>query len=274
VYAAVIPVNLSTGELVKMLEPLLRTTPSGLFAFDADGTLWSGDVGEDVFKLAVEQRLLRDEARAALAREASSHAIDPSGSASAIAARLSAAHFAGTYAERDAYAMMTWCYAGFTLEELTLLAQRAFAETRLGERLHAELAPILALARKARIPVAVVSASPLPIVREAVRLWDIDADAVTATRAAVASGRLLDRLAAPVPYAEAKVTALEALFPKHVLLASFGDSAFDLELLRAARVGVAVRPKPALAARLEELASIATLDWEDGEDTRSPLRGC
>jgi len=256
-------VNLSTGELLAKLEPLVRAAPSGLFAFDADGTLWSGDVREDVFQLAVNEGLLRDESRDALAREASTHAIEASGSASAIAARLAAAHLAGSYPERDAYAMMTWCYAGFSVEELTHLAQRAFEETRLRERLHEELAPILALARKAHVPVAVVSASPLPIVREAVRLWELDAEAVTASRAAVGAGRFLDYLAAPVPYAEAKPAALAALFANHLLLASFGDSAFDIELLLAARVGVAVRPKPALVARLAELESIVTLEPAD-----------
>jgi len=126
--------------------------------------------------------------------------------------------------------------------------------------LYSELAPILRFAREAGVRVAVVSASPLPIVREAVRAWGIDGEAVAASRPALASDVILDHLAAPVPYAETKPPAVKALAPNHELLASFGDNVFDIELLRAAKVGVAIRPKPALRTRLAELPSIVLLE--------------
>lgn len=257
----------SASRLLETIGPLAAATTTGLFAFDADGTLWSGDVGDDVFHWATKNDLLRTEALDALAREARAHAVDPTGSPSAVAARLFDAYLAGSYPERSAYALMTWCYAGFTVPELRALARQAFEKTQLARRLHGELAPILSFARDAGVRVAVVSASPLPVVREAVRLWELAEDAVIATAAALDSETILDHLAGPVPYAETKPRALRAAFPNNELLASFGDNVFDIELLVAARVGVAVRPKPALRARLAGLSGIMCLEPHDSPDT-------
>jgi phosphoserine phosphatase len=254
--------TVSSKRLLETLAPLATATANALFAFDADGTLWSGDVGDDVFHEAVTSGLLREEARDALAREASAHGLETAGSSSAIAGRLFAAYHAGKYPERSTYELMTWCYAGFSSDALTALARRTFEQTGLATRLHAEIAPILRFAREAGVRIAVVSASPLLIVREAVRAWGLEGDAVAASCPALAADVILDHLAAPIPYAETKPHKLKALAPEHELLASFGDSAFDIELLCAARVGVAVRPKPALRARLADLPGILLLEAE------------
>jgi phosphatidylglycerophosphatase C len=249
-------------ELIERLRPLVRGSAAGLFAFDADGTLWSGDVGDDVFHAAVGAGLLREAARPALMREASAHDLDTAGGASELAARIHAAYLAGRYPERSAYAMMAWCYAGFSRPELTALACATFERTGLAERLHGELEPILRFAREASVRIVIVSASPHAIVCEGARLWGIEAEAVAAARPALDGETILDHLVSPVPYAEGKLLALRELSPEGELIASFGDSVFDIELLRAAQVGVAVRPKPALRARLPELAGIALLDGE------------
>ena len=156
--------------------------------------------------------------------------------------------------------MMSWCYAGFTRAELTELARHAFAETDLADRLHRELEPVFEFAGDAGLRVVVVSASPDPVVRAAVELWSIGAEHVTASRAAEEAGRILPRLAAPVPYAEAKPVALRALVGEAALIGSFGDNVFDIDLLRAAQLGVAIRPKPALRVRLPELEGLVLLE--------------
>jgi phosphoserine phosphatase len=81
-----------------------------------------------------------------------------------------------------------------------------------------------------------------------------------ACRAAVEGELILPALAAPVPYAGEKPNALQRATGGRALLASFGDNIFDLELLRAARLAVAVRPKPGLRARLGELNGIIVLE--------------
>jgi phosphoserine phosphatase len=246
--------------LLARLRSLSEGVENGLLAFDGDGTLWSGDVGEDVFHRAVTGGLLREDAREALEREASLHGIERGGNANELAARLFGAYLSGTYPERDVCAMMTWCYAGFSRSEMVELARHAFAATDLADRLHHELEPVHAFARDAGLRVVVVSASPQLVVEEAVALWGIAASNVTASRPAFEAERIAARLAAPVPYAEVKPIALRALAPNAELVASFGDNVFDIELLRLARLGVAVRPKPALRVRLPEVPGVVVLE--------------
>lgn len=253
-------VTIDERALLARLASLAEGVENGLLAFDGDGTLWSGDVGENVFSQAVTQGLLREEAREALEREAVAHGIDRTGTSNELASRLFAAYLADAYPERDVCAMMTWCYAGFSRAEMVALAHHAFAETDLADRLHRELEPVLNFAKEAGLRVVVVSASPQLIVEEAANLWGIAASDVTASRSAFEGERIAPRLASPVPYAEGKPVALRALAPNHELLASFGDNVFDIEMLRSARLAVAVRPKPALRVRLPELSGIVVLE--------------
>jgi phosphoserine phosphatase len=253
------PLSVTPEELVERLRAAANGSTEMLLAFDGDGTLWSGDVGEDVFHEAVHGGLLREAAREALAQEAASHAVDASGSPSEIAARLFAAYLRGEYAERRACAMMSFCYAGFTLTELGELVRRTFAKVSLEARLQRELAPIFEFARELGLRTVVVSASPQPIVEEASTLWGIASTDVFACRTETDGGRILPRLAAAVPYAEDKPGALRAAAPNRELLASFGDNVFDMELLRASKIAVAVRPKPALRSRLHTLPGVLIL---------------
>jgi phosphatidylglycerophosphatase C len=253
--------SLNGRAIVERLAALSAATGGGgVLAFDADGTLWSGDVGEDVFELAMNGALLREDAADALRREAAAFGFATRGNANELAERLFEGYLAGAYPEREVCAMMSWCYAGFTRTVLIELARRAFAEKDLADRLHRELEPVFEFARDSGLRVVVVSASPDPVVRAAVELWSIGAEHVTASRAAEEGDRILPRLAAPVPYAEAKPVALRALVGEATLIGSFGDNVFDIDLLQAAQLGVAIRPKTALRMRLPELEGLVLLE--------------
>jgi phosphoserine phosphatase len=63
----------------------------------------------------------------------------------------------------------------------------------------------------------------------------------------------------PIPYGPGKIHQLEARIGKRPLLAAFGDNVFDVPMLEAARVAVAVDPKPRLLARLKEMPTFAPL---------------
>jgi phosphatidylglycerophosphatase C len=232
---------------------------SGL-AFDADGTLWSGDVGEDVFEWACSRELLREESHEALARVATAHALSAEGSPSRIASSLYAAYLAGSLLERTMCEIMTWCYAGFSLDELRDTARQAFAERGLEGRRREVLLPIFDWAARERLRVVVVSASPFPIVDEALGVVGIRVAGLAAARAETIRGRIAPRMAEAVPYAAEKPVSGERLLEGHDWLGSFGDNAFDIDMLRAARVGVAVCPKPLLAARLHELSNTVVLE--------------
>ena len=90
----------------------------------------------------------------------------------------------------------------------------------------------------------------------------IAGDRVAAMTPAVGQdGVLLPRLAGPVVYGEGKLAALDRLCPaaRGVLLAAFGDSAYDAHLLRAARIPVAVAPTPALVALAPSIPGLVVL---------------
>jgi phosphoserine phosphatase len=245
-----------------LIEHLARTKhagPTGM-AFDADGTLWSGDVGEDVFEFAYERGLLRDEARGELARIAAEHHLPADGSASELARRAYAAYRNGTFGERLICEVMTWSYAGFTVDELRHMARESFAARGLRSRLRPVLLPVLEWARKESVRVIVVSASPREVVVEALACVGLEVFAVAGALSQMESGRIAPAMSGVVPFADDKRTAGLSLLSGHDWLASFGDNSFDVDLLKAARVGVAVCPKPALVARLSELDGVFVLE--------------
>jgi phosphoserine phosphatase len=245
-----------------LVEHLARTKgpgPTGM-AFDADGTLWSGDVGEDVFEFAYEHGLLRDEARGELARIAEAHHLPANGPSSELARRAYTAYRNGTFDERLICEVMTWSYAGLTLDELRSLAKESFAARGLSSRLRPVLLPILEWARKEGVRVIVVSASPREVVVEALACVGLEVFAVAGALPKMEGGRIAPAMSGAVPFAGDKRTAGLGLLSGHDWLASFGDNSFDVDLLKAARVGVAVCPKPALVARLSELDGVFVLE--------------
>ncbi len=240
----------SSEALIAELQATLPAEQTAVLAFDGDGTLWWGDVAEDVLLFATAEQLIREEAQPALIEAAAAHGLDSTGSPSALAARIFEAYTEGRYPEREVCEMMTWCYAGYSFAELAPIIREAFARRDLAERLNTALGPVLDWARGRGLRAVIVSASPHFIVAEAARLWKIDAGDIAASRAALDGDRVAPRMHGEVPYAEHKPKAARALIGDAEWLASFGDSAFDIELLRAARVGVAVRPRPDLVEHM------------------------
>jgi phosphoserine phosphatase len=251
------PLTLAPQKLVAELSALLDGTDPehAVIAFDGDGTLWSGDVGEDLFYAATREKYLLDEARPALLAEAEHYRIPlrARDDANAIASELMGAYLRGEYPERQTCAMMTWCYAGRTLDELSAFSRRVLEEEDLKGRLHTELGPIIAWARSIRLPLVTISASPRAIVEVACEAWGFAPSEIVAATPATNGARIRAKMAAPVPYAEDKVRSGRALFDSARWLAAFGDNVFDVEMLTTAEVGVAVRPKPRLATEVAAL---------------------
>ena len=253
-------VSVSPGELVRELKSRLHANRPSALAFDADGTLWSGDVGEDVFRFAVDHGRLREAARAELERQARNRGFECSSDVNATAKRLFDAYLDGHYVELEICELMTWCYAGHSLSEMADLASEALAATHHAERLNEELRPILEFARDNQLRTIVVSASPRTTVEVAARAWGFATQDIAASTPRVVSGVIAAAMAEPVPYAAAKCVAGRALLGGVHWLAAFGDNVFDTDMLREAEVGVAVRPKPALRARLAEIPGVRVLD--------------
>ena len=246
-------------ELVEELERRFRAEQPSALAFDGDGTLWSGDVGEDVFRFAVKHGRLRDAARAQIDHEASSRGLPSFADVNATAESLFEAYLAHRYPEPDMCELMTWCFAGHSLAEMTELTSQALLAAGHAERLHQELRPVLHFAQSRGLRAIVVSASPRVVVEVAASAWGFAATDIAASTPLVVSGIIAPRMDGALPYAAGKCIAGRALLGSRHWLASFGDNAFDLEMLREAELGVAVRPKPALRARLDEVPGVLLL---------------
>lgn len=253
-------VTVSPKELVRELEDRMRGDLPNALSFDADGTLWSGDVGEDVFRFACTHGRLRDAARDEIERQARVRGFARFANVNATAQGLFEAYLEGNYPEREICELMTWCYAGFSVQEMVELVREALAASKHAERLHEELRPILDFARERTLRTIVVSASPRITVEVAASAWGFLAQDIAAATPRVVAGVIAAEMAAPVPYGADKCVAGRALLGDTHWLGAFGDNVFDIEMLREAEVGVAVRPKPALRARLEEVPNVRLLD--------------
>jgi phosphoserine phosphatase len=246
--------EITSAELLSRLqEELSRVSGAVAMVFDADGTLWSGDVGDDLFFYATDQDLLRDEARGALVELAAAHGVDTQGTVSQVAMSMYDAQAAGGFPERALYEMMAWCFAGVSILELRKIARSALADRDLGGRLFAPLTPVLAWARGVGVETVMVTASPQPVAELAGAKCGFLADQVVACQPLVRDGVVQPALAAPIPYGGEKARAGKRRLGSAVWLAAFGDSEFDFDMLALSQLPVAVRPKRELLARLSAL---------------------
>ncbi|ATB44469.1 HAD family hydrolase [Corallococcus macrosporus] len=236
--------------------------PGGVLAFDGDGTLWSGDVGDDVFLALLEHGGIRPQAQEALEGLAAAHGFARGQPARELAHQLFAAFEAGRIPEKDIYEMVAWLFAGWRVDAVRDFAADVVARREVKQRIHPESRRVVEWARGQGIPCYVVSASPLAVVEAAVRALGMEPANVLACTPHTEDGTVLPRIVEPIPYAAGKVHCLRAR-TSQPLYAAFGDNVFDLELLAASRVPVAIRPKPRLRARAAELPSLVQLHPED-----------
>jgi phosphatidylglycerophosphatase C len=247
----------STAEVLASLEE--HTASGEALAMDADGTLWSGDVGVDAFTTLLARRALRPAALPALQAEARAHGVALAADANEQAARIYEAFEVGRFPEDRAFTMMAWAPAGHDHREMLSFARAVIDEKRLASRLHAELGPVLDWAERRRVPVYVVSASPDWIIAPAIERLALPVARIFAMRPAGDGDVLLARIEGPATYGAGKLTALHSVTAGRRLIGAFGDSAFDLPMLREAAVAVAVRPKPALRQRSHECPGLVEL---------------
>jgi HAD superfamily phosphoserine phosphatase-like hydrolase len=230
-----------------------------VIAFDADGTLWSGDIGIDTFEALLAERAIRGEALPALRDEARVAEVLLEGDANDQARALYDAFQKGTYAEERAFPMMAWAFAGYSLDEARSFASSVVERVGLRMRLHPEVLPVIDWAVKYGVPLYVVSASPDAVVRAAIDALDLPFQDVFAMSPAIEQGRIRARIVEPITYGAGKTAALRSGVPEAILWAAFGDSVFDLAMLRAARIRVAVRPKPELVRQASTCPGLVEL---------------
>jgi phosphatidylglycerophosphatase C len=250
-------VALSSDDVIALLEAHDVVAP--IIAFDADGTLWSGDIGVDTFEALLSEGLLRQDVARALTAEANLHGVTQHADPNDQARALYDSFRAGAYPEERAFVTMAWAFAGMTRADMRAITSRVIETVGLRSRVHAEVLPVLAWANEREVPVYVVSASPAIVVVTAVASLGLSVAGVFAMPTALGGEVFLPRLAGVVTYGGGKVEALRQGVPNTTLLGAFGDSAFDLPMLTAAHVAVAVRPKPELSARAASCPGLVLL---------------
>jgi phosphoserine phosphatase len=250
----------TVAEVWARIEVLARAEPTGVVATDADGTLWGGDVGEDLFRAFLEHGRVEPPAVEALRRHARDHGFSDAGDGTEVASRLYAAYGEGRFPEERMCELMVWCFAGWTRAEVASFARAVVDRTDIVARRHGELRDLLGRVRDAGIEAWLVSASPVAVVIAAGASAGFDERHVVAACPRYERDVMLAEVERPIPYDVGKVTRLrERIGAGRPLLAAFGDNAFDVALLAGARVPVAVRPKPRLRARASEIAGLVQL---------------
>lgn len=251
------------ARVIERLEAARRALEPGrraLIAFDGDGTLWGGDIGDEIFEALLARRAIRAEARLPLAREQEAHGVpaeslDPHD----VAAALFAAYRAGRYPEDRVFAMMAWVFAGHTEEEAARFAEETLRDKPVDGRLHDGVPPILEWAAEAGVEAWIVSASPRHAVVAAAVALGIGPQHVCAMTPTVEGGRLGPRIDGEIVYGEGKRVALTRARPDAAWLGVFGDSGWDASMMKHAAVPVAIDPKPSLLARAAELPGLVRL---------------
>jgi phosphoserine phosphatase len=253
----------TVDEIVRAIDAAAAVEPGGAIAFDGDGTLWSGDIGEDFFEAAL-RRGPHPTTREPLLREAMEAGLDVSPRASAhdLAHAIHASYLAGAFAEERICEIVAWIAGGWSHAELRAFCTQTVESIGLRDRLHGEALRVLAHARARGIDTYLVSASPLGIVEAAAAVVGIDRARVTAVRERISPDGIVEcGVVRPIPYGEGKVTNLRTLIgPGRPLYAAFGDNAFDVALLRSARHPVAIRPKQRLLDRAHEVPGLRILE--------------
>lgn len=236
--------------------------PRSIVAFDADGTLWSDDVGCLVFEYALREGLLHE--RAAEALGLICIRIDPEGAlpdGATARARLLLRHYEdGRISDKEMAEVQVWAYAGLTEREAERLAGAALAE-RPRDAVRKELVFSLVQESRARgARVVIVSASPEWVVALAAVELGFESAHVIGGRAVVKNSVIEPMLDGELPYGEGKVNHLRARFGGDPLVLATGDSGFDLHLLGAAQLGLGVGKKPRLLAGIAELSHCFLLE--------------
>ena len=203
-----------------VLEPLLDGRARGRAAvFDADGTLWRGDVGEELLRHLAARGALPSlaEPRAAFHEYERRHAVDPVA----------------------AYAFNAQVLAGLSQAQLAQDCA-ALVKERFEGRIFRFTRPWLAALAAGGLEVWVCSASPIWVVEAGAALLGIPKERCLGARCAVEAGVVTDRLEGPLPAGDGKVTWLERKGVRPVL--AVGNGELDEPMLRFAEHAIVVAP--------------------------------
>jgi phosphoserine phosphatase len=216
-----------------------------LLAFDADGTIWDGDVTRDLVSFVMSERPLLSDGLSALRAVAIRYGVPLSDEPHDQLGGILLSYAEQQLPEAEAVRSVLHSFAGLDEQSYIDLVSQAISRSHLESRFHPAVGDVIDWASRRNALVVVVSASPRAAVDCAVRRLGLPVESVLGAEPSIVGGRLAAELAAPVLVGEGKVLALRAYTDRPVL-AAFGDDIRDLPLLSNSRVPVAVRATRAL----------------------------
>ena len=211
----------------------MRTHPR-LAAFDCDGTLWSGDAGESFFNWEIERGVIPAE----LARQMRARHAD---------------YKRGNVSEDDMCGEMVTLHRGLAAADIQQLAHEFFKELFVG-RIFPEMLELVNRLHNSGCEVWAVSSTNDWVIRAAVKYFNIPEDRILAATVEVDSETITDRLIR-LPSGPGKSKAIREVIQR-TPDAVFGNSRWDVDMLRMAKHAYAVNPNP----DLEEIARCRRLD--------------
>lgn len=190
----------------------------GAVAFDADGTLWRGDVGEELLRTLAHRRL------------------------------LPAARGSGVYEEYERRVEVdpidgyTWAVEVMEgVEEAALRREcEALFDQRFSGKLFRWVRPLLAVLAERGLEVWIVSASPIWAVQPGAAALGVPVERVIGVQSDVEAGRLTRRVHKPIPCGDGKVARLKERGCRPVLAVGNGD--LDLPMLAYSERALVVAP--------------------------------
>lgn len=208
-------------DVLRRVEEVAALGPRASAAFDADGTVWAGDIGEDLLReLALHRRLLHP----------------PPGDPYALYE-----HFFHTDPAR-AFAYCVEVMQGLAVADVERWSDELY-RARFEARVFPGVRAILGRLREAGVRIWLVSASNAVTVRRAALGLGLDPALVLAVEGAVdAAGRYRGEVVPPVTCGHGKVEALRSRLAEPPAIA-FGNSLFDREMLEHAERAVMVAPR-------------------------------
>jgi HAD superfamily phosphoserine phosphatase-like hydrolase len=225
------------------LQSVLGLRPR-IAAFDCDGTLWSGDAGENFFAWEIDKGVVSPEvARAMRDRYAE--------------------YKAGKVTEEDMCGEMVSMHNGLT-ETVMMTAAREFMSSAFPGRIFPEMMELVGRLQQQGCEIWAVSSSNEWIIRAGLEQFGIDADRILAAKAEV-NGEIVAETLVRVPSGPGKPKALREVVNKEID-AAFGNSRWDTEMLTMAKHAFAVNPNPDLEAIARERGW--TIYFPDGTGRR------
>jgi phosphoserine phosphatase len=229
------------------IESVLALHPK-LAVFDCDGTLWAGDAGEGFYHWELNRGLLSDET----VRWARNRYAD---------------YKAGKVDEATMCGEMVTIHRGLSDVKVQNAATEYFEENFV-QQVFPELRALVNRLRDSATDVWAVSSSNLWLIRAGMKHCGIPDDRILATAAHVENGVVADRLIR-IPTGAGKIRAIQDVIRK-VPDAAFGNSRWDMDMLRVSKHAFAVNPNPDLEKSARERGW--TVYWPDAKAKQSGVK--